>query len=329
MLVAVNEAEQIINLLEFSKSDLTELVGQFLRCPACKSQVRLKNGHVKMPHFAHVNLAACQYYSENESLQHLILKKRLYHWFKQTEQVKIEHFLPELQQTPDLLVNETIAIEIQCSHLSIQRLRERTETYRAHGYTVLWLMGKDLWLGQHLTQLKQQLLYLTQNAGFYYWELDLQREKIRLNYLCHEDLIGRLHYLQREFSFDVGNLLEVLRTPFAASSAKLTDQLSQDIPAFIRSQLYYQNPKWLKIQEKYYQNGQNLMTFKNFPIKLYPIGLNLLTHQFEGVVEPDFCQITSDISRYYHHFLAYPQDDGVYPPGFYARAETGDGDCKS
>ena len=29
MLVAVNEAEQIINLLEFSKSDLTELVGQF------------------------------------------------------------------------------------------------------------------------------------------------------------------------------------------------------------------------------------------------------------------------------------------------------------
>lgn len=229
MIVEVNEAEQIINLLEFSKSDLTELVGQFLRCPACKSQVRLKNGHVKMPHFAHVNLAACQYYSENESLQHLTLKKRLYHWFKQTEQVKIEHFLPELQQTPDLLVNETIAIEIQCSHLSIQRLRERTETYRAHGYTVLWLMGKDLWLGQHLTQLKQQLLYLTQNAGFYYWELDLQREKIRLNYLCHEDLIGRLHYLQREFSFDVGNLLEVLRTPFAASSAKLTDQLSQDI----------------------------------------------------------------------------------------------------
>lgn len=74
MLVAVNEAEQIINLLEFSKSDLTELVGQFLRCPACKSQVRLKNGHVKMPHFAHVNLAACQYYSENESLQHLTLK---------------------------------------------------------------------------------------------------------------------------------------------------------------------------------------------------------------------------------------------------------------
>ena len=149
MLVALNETEKIINLLDLVNTDLVDLEEAFLRCPACKSQVRLKNGRVKMPHFAHVSLAACQYVSENESLQHLTLKNRLYHWFKQTDQVKIEHFLPTLQQTPDLLVNERIAIEIQCSPLSIQRLRERTETYRSHGYTVLWLMGKDLWLGQH------------------------------------------------------------------------------------------------------------------------------------------------------------------------------------
>ncbi|GAB2021783.1 competence protein CoiA [Pseudolactococcus yaeyamensis] len=319
MLVALNEIEEIVNLLALSTTDLADLTRQFLRCPVCKSQVRLKNGHVKIPHFAHVNLANCQYYSENESLQHLTLKKRLYHWFKQTEQVKVEHFLPELQQTPDLLVNDQIAIEIQCSHLSIQRLRERTETYRAHGYTVLWLMGKDLWLGQNLTTLKRQLLYLSQNAGFYYWELDLQREKLRLNYLCHEDLTGRLHYLKREFTFGVGSLLQVLRTPFASTSEKLTVQLSQDIQTFIMRQLYYQSPKWLQIQEKYYQNGQNLMTVKNFPIQLYPIGLNILTYQFEGIIKPDFCQTTSDISVYYHHFLDYPQHDVVYPPGFYAK----------
>lgn len=144
MLVALNETENIVNLLELNPTYLADLARQFLRCPACKSQVRLKNGRIKTPHFAHVSLATCQYYSENESLQYLTLKKRLYHWFKQTEQVEIEHFLPDLQQTPDLLVNKTLAIEIQCSHLSIQRLRERTEMYRANGYTVLWLMGKDL-----------------------------------------------------------------------------------------------------------------------------------------------------------------------------------------
>ncbi|GHU40998.1 competence protein CoiA [Bacilli bacterium] len=319
MLVALNETEKIVNLLELASPDLANLAGQFLRCPACKSQVRLKNGRVKIPHFAHVSLATCQHYSENESLQHLTLKKRLYHWFKQTESVQIEQFLPALQQTPDLLVNETIAIEIQCSALSIQRLKERTETYRVHGYTVLWLMGKDLWLGQHLTTLKRQLLYFSQNAGFYDWELDLAREKLRLNYLCHEDLTGHLHYLKREFPFDEGNLLQVLRTPFAPTSATLTPQLSQDIPNFIARQLYYQSPKWLKIQEKYYQNGQNVMIIKDFPIKLYPIGLNILTYQFEGVIKPDFCQITADIDVYYHHFLMYPQHDRVYPPGFYAQ----------
>lgn len=204
MLVALNETENIVNLLELNPTYLADLARQFLRCPACKSQIRLKNGRIKTPHFAHVSLATCQYYSENESLQHLTLKKRLYHWFKQTEQVEIEHFLPDLQQTPDLLVNKTLAIEIQCSHLSIQRLRERTEMYRANGYTVLWLMGKDLWLDENMTEFKRQLLYLTQNAGFYYWELDLQREKLRLKYLCHEDLTGRLHHLQREFDFDSG-----------------------------------------------------------------------------------------------------------------------------
>ncbi|MGO2243703.1 MAG: competence protein CoiA [Pseudolactococcus laudensis] len=319
MLVALNETENIVNLLELNPTYLADLARQFLRCPACKSQVRLKNGRIKTPHFAHVSLATCQYYSENESLQHLTLKKRLYHWFKQTEQVEIEHFLPDLQQTPDLLVNKTLAIEIQCSHLSIQRLRERTEMYRANGYTVLWLMGKDLWLDENMTEFKRQLLYLTQNAGFYYWELDLQREKLRLKYLCHEDLTGRLHHLQREFDFDSGCLLQVLRTPFASTSEKLIVQLSQDIQTFITRQLYYQSPKWLKIQEKYYQNGRNLMTVKNFPIKVYPIGLNVLTRQFEGVIKPEFCQITNDVSVYYNHFIAYPQDETFYPPGFYAK----------
>lgn len=68
MLVALNETENIVNLLELNPTYLADLARQFLRCPACKSQVRLKNGRIKTPHFAHVSLATCQYYSENESL---------------------------------------------------------------------------------------------------------------------------------------------------------------------------------------------------------------------------------------------------------------------
>ncbi|GFH41730.1 competence protein CoiA [Lactococcus hodotermopsidis] len=322
MLVALGETNEIVNLLEIKKSDLAELSKQYLRCPACKSQVRLKNGAVKMPHFAHISLQVCQHFSENESFQHLTLKKRLYQWFKQTERVVVEQFLPDLQQTPDLLINNQIAIEIQCSHLTTQRLRERTDNYRVHGYTVLWLMGKDLWLGESLSTLKKNLLYFSQNAGFYYWELDLKYEKIRLKYLIHEELTGKLQYLTREFDFGSENLLQILRTPFDKTSAKLAIKIQQNIPKFIARQLYYQNPKWLKIQEKYYRNGRNLLTIANFPITIAPVGLKMLTCQFEALSSDDFCQITADLTSYYHHFLNYKNNKMVYPPAFYAKIES-------
>lgn len=33
---------KVVNLLELSTTDLADLAKQFLRCPACKSQVRFK-----------------------------------------------------------------------------------------------------------------------------------------------------------------------------------------------------------------------------------------------------------------------------------------------
>ncbi|MDR1606051.1 MAG: competence protein CoiA [Streptococcaceae bacterium] len=320
MLVAMNEQGKVINLLEMDDSERSVLARQALVCPACKSQVRLKNGRVKAPHFAHISLKACRHQAENESYQHLALKTALYQWFAQTETVQIEHFLPALQQTPDLLVNGTLAIEIQCSHLSIQRLRERTKAYQTHGYPVVWLMGKDLWLGSKLSALKQDLLYFSQNAGFYYWELDLSCRKIRLRYLIHEDLTGKLHYLTRDFAFGSANLLTILRCPFKPITAKLAVHLPNDLTTFIARQLYYQNPKWLKIQALYYQNGQNLLTLTSIPLPIAPLGLNPLLASFQAPQSPDFCQVTRDISDYYRQFLVYHVQktaDILYPPSLY------------
>lgn len=319
MLVALDENNYLINIMTLEWQHLSRLSGQVLRCPACKSQVRFKNGQVKLPHFAHVSLATCQGYSENESAQHLALKTRLYHWFSQTEQVKIEQYLPDLQQTPDLLVNDTLAIEIQCSPLSISRLRERTVAYQAHGYKVLWLMGQDLWLGESLTQLKQHFLYYSENAGFYYWELDLVQTCLRLKSLIHEDLRGQLYYVTQTFPFDCGQLLTILRQPFAAGIAKLRVDGLPHMYRYIARQLYYQNPKWLKIQACFYKNGRNLLMLEDLPTSVYPIGLNRLTYQFEGLNKPDFCQITKDVRPYYQHFLTYAKGKLFYPPAYYTK----------
>ncbi|MDN6224328.1 MAG: competence protein CoiA, partial [Lactococcus lactis] len=250
MLTAIDENGQVVNLLEI---EVKELTGKYF-CPSCKSELFIKNGEIKMTHFAHKSLKACDLWLENESEQHLGLKKALYQWFKKTDKVEIEAYIPEFKQRPDLLVNDKIAIEIQCSHLSTKRLKERTENYQVHGFTVLWLMGQDLWLKDQITELQKNLVYFSENRGFYYWELDFKAQKMRLKSLIHEDLRGKIIYLQEEIPFGEGRLIEQLRLPFL-SQKLLTIPLIVDLKLaeFIRQQLYYCSPKWLKLQEKYYQ----------------------------------------------------------------------------
>ena len=167
MYVAKNKTGQFINLLE------TSAVPQDgYTCPACGNPVCYKSGKILRPHFAHISLKNCHYWSENESAQHLSLKSHLYHWLNLTEKVELEKPLSAIGQIADLLVNERLVLEVQCSSLSLSRLQERSQSYRTAGYQVLWLLGRDLWLRNHLTGLQKQFLYYSQNMGFHLWELD-------------------------------------------------------------------------------------------------------------------------------------------------------------
>ncbi|MDR0298019.1 MAG: competence protein CoiA [Streptococcaceae bacterium] len=319
MLVAKNQTGKIVNLLE----ELPE-TGDFV-CPACGGAVVLKNGPVKRAHFAHVALKECHAWAENESAQHLGLKAQLYQWFVASGcHVEVEYYLPELLQTPDLLVDGHLAIEVQCSRLSVARLRERTENYKRHGYTVLWLMGHDLWLKHTLAPLQRELLYFSGNAGFYFWELDLEKEQLRLKSLIHENLRRQVIYVTRAFSFGRGNLLDVLRTPFARRQLmSLESTIDRRFRAFISQQLYHKNPYWMRVQEIYYLQGRNLVTEEFGTVQWAPPGLDLLTHARETA----FCQLSQDLSaltNYYDAFLRYysqnPQRK-LYPPSFYGKMD--------
>ena len=183
-------------------------------CLACHSPVRLKNGSVLRAHFAHVKLQHCPYHHEAESFEHLELKASLYDWASKESHTEVESYLADFQQIADLLVvDKNLALEVQCSPLSLERLKERSDAYRANGYQVYWLLGKKLWLKERLTKLQAGFLYFSQNRGFHLWELDLTKKELRLQYLIHEDLRGRLHYQTEIFPFGQRSLLEVLRIP--------------------------------------------------------------------------------------------------------------------
>ncbi|HEM5146895.1 TPA: competence protein CoiA [Streptococcus suis] len=254
MLVALDEDGQVFNVLENPAPQ-----GRFC-CPGCGGLVRYKSGKVLRSHFAHVTLRDCTYFSENESAQHLSLKSSLYKWLQGQEEVELEAYLPATKQVADLLVNQQLALEVQCSSLSISRLQERTMDYQQAGIAVLWLLGKDLWLGERLTNLHKQFLYFSMNMGFHLWELDDEKKELRLRYLIHEDLRGKVHCLTRVFPFGQGNLLDILRLPFSKQTlTSMTCPMDEDLPRYIAQQLYYKSPKWLALQAEAYGRGENLL----------------------------------------------------------------------
>ena len=310
MLSALDEKGRLVSLLD----EISEK--QTFTCPACHSPVRLRHGQIMRPHFAHVSLKNCDFYSENESDEHLQLKAALYQALSQSENVTVEAVLPELHQVADVLVNDNLALEVQCSRLSEKRLRERTTSYHKAGFNVLWLLGEKLWLGERLTPLQRHFLYFSQNMGFHLWELDAKQRLVRLHYLIYEDWHGKVHYVTKSCSLS-GNLMAFFRLPYQKQKLSTYD-VNQDsnLLSYIQRQLSSRNTSWLKRQEKAYLQGKNLLTL---PLSAY----------FPQVRPPEvkdsFCQISQDLSDFYETFRRYYQNQSekgvqrLYPPAYYGR----------
>lgn len=147
MLVALTaNGEYFICSSDMSRQQLKEQRAcQSFFCPQCKEPVKLKVGEMKVPHFAHLAKNHCErMFSEGESAQHLQGKEQLYKLFQRLQlQVELESYIQELAQRPDLLVTDKrgrqFAIEFQCSVISPERLRERTNGYLSRNITPIWI----------------------------------------------------------------------------------------------------------------------------------------------------------------------------------------------
>ncbi|GAA0361836.1 hypothetical protein GCM10008932_13070 [Alkalibacterium iburiense] len=66
--------------------------------------------------------------------------------------------MKDLQQRPDLLafIDRTpIAIEFQCSPISIETIEKRTEGYISNGYRVVWIVGQKVTLKGEMTAVQR------------------------------------------------------------------------------------------------------------------------------------------------------------------------------
>lgn len=152
-------------------------------CPSCLEELILKKGKVKIAHFAHRRDSNCASYGEGETLEHLQGKMDLYEWIQSAGiPVSLEVFLPIINQRADILYTYsgvTIAIEYQCSPISIEDVCLRTKGYERLGIKVIWIAGSKLAIKNRLTALQRSLIGEDGNNTFYFMTYNTHNKLLR------------------------------------------------------------------------------------------------------------------------------------------------------
>ncbi|MDQ0217516.1 hypothetical protein ELQ35_06745 [Peribacillus cavernae] len=148
MLTAKNKQGSYVSLYNImTKEKLLEMKKEeTFYCPCCETEVTIKAGNIKIPHFAHIRNFSCNASSESESEYHLLGKTKLYQWliYKQYPAF-LEAYIPEIRQRADILLiadSQKYAIEFQSSTISEEDFIRRTNAYRSQGIIPIWILAE-------------------------------------------------------------------------------------------------------------------------------------------------------------------------------------------
>ncbi|MBN9299837.1 MAG: hypothetical protein J0I41_22735 [Filimonas sp.] len=125
----------------------TLLGGQYF-CPSCKEKVVLREGLIKIPHFAHLPGASCEY--AGESMLHLEMKQQIHKYLKKRYDIPKSGIALEKPFgliRPDIYLNwhgKHIGIEVQTSSLTPEQIISRTIAYHRLGLYVAWVLPYDI-----------------------------------------------------------------------------------------------------------------------------------------------------------------------------------------
>lgn len=183
MLTAHNEKKQKIIGWDARKGDV-------YYCPSCEEKLILRQGEIKVHHFAHVAETKCQY-EVGETQEHLWMKKYLYQKFIDSNLYKdVELEYKTGNQIADIyLVNsrdKKIAVECQISSLDIAEFRRKTAYYSYQGIYTLWIFSGN-------NELEKRLIKLVYTKGS-----RLNYTSCEVDLKCHRWYYGRFYYFYND-----------------------------------------------------------------------------------------------------------------------------------
>ncbi len=174
MLSAYDKENGYVLATEVQKDD-----GPFY-CPECQTGLILKQGRVKIAHFAHLPNTDCSYAGgEGESEAHIEAKLEIYEALRSqpgVSKLQVERYLTEVR--PDIsfcFENTYIAIEVQISPLTFDELIRRTTVYTRKNIYVLWtpILSLDMFSGRYAPKDWERNLHSLYDGIVYYWSKDL------------------------------------------------------------------------------------------------------------------------------------------------------------
>jgi competence protein CoiA len=151
----------------------TKSDGPFL-CPECENEVVLKLGSVRLNHFAHKSATNCEY-GKGETEAHRKCKMTIYEALLKEPNVKkaaLERLLKTCRPDVSAYINGVpVAIEVQISTLTMEKIIQRTEEYARKGIYVLWLLQWTPYLDstRYAPRLWEKWIHATYFGCVYYW----------------------------------------------------------------------------------------------------------------------------------------------------------------
>lgn len=147
MLRAKTQAGEFVTLALLPKQQIEKVrkSNEFF-CPECQGAVIVRAGPKVIPHFAHRTKTVCSQRG-GEGAYHQKGKLLLLDWLRsQNLEVELEVYLPEIKQRPDLFVRigtKIIAVEFQCTTISVSEIRKRNRGYKRMNITPIWIVGSN------------------------------------------------------------------------------------------------------------------------------------------------------------------------------------------
>jgi competence protein CoiA len=111
-------------------------------CPCCSEVVTLRRGGIIAPHFAHKPPVLCEY-GTGESEEHRRCKISIYEALidhPRVSKCEMERDLGAVRPDVSAYINGVpVALEVQASNLTLEKIARRTAEYARRGIYVLWL----------------------------------------------------------------------------------------------------------------------------------------------------------------------------------------------